>query len=202
MQLSDVEMDTSTIPPSPTSNSPEEASLFAPENVSMTSAGSFDNDSTSEAVGDAEVSLKMDSPPRQTSVAYVKERDRRASVTVNTQAALDDVANMYGPRTMNSDDSDDNISDIDGEGRHYRAGYTITGMRDSTADVTYWVQPVKSEPDEVDLDLMPISPSKPLDTLSQHQSEFQDENGGLGKRYGQGKLFRNFLFYQIVLPRR
>ncbi|KAG0149321.1 hypothetical protein CROQUDRAFT_653896 [Cronartium quercuum f. sp. fusiforme G11] len=192
MQLSEDEMDTPSISAYPASKLPQDDCHLPSEDLSMTSAGTFDDDFPSEAVADAEVSVKMDSPSREGSVAYVKSRNRRASVTVTTQAALDDVANMYGPRIIkDSDESDDNISDMEEEDQDYDTGYTIAGVRDATADVTYWSQPPRPEPNPVASDHM--SGSSPIllgqrPMVDQPVAEFQDENCGQGQRYGEDPL--------------
>jgi hypothetical protein len=101
--------------------------------------------SQQEAIADAEISINLNSPVRNSTVGYIKPRDRRASVTMNTQEALNEVYNMYGKPARNSDESDDNFdsSEPGDDDRLYddNTAYTVAGVCDATADVTFWSQP-------------------------------------------------------------
>ncbi|KAH9807736.1 hypothetical protein DFH28DRAFT_1088760 [Melampsora americana] len=192
MQLSDDEIQTPMIPTYPTSSSRESSDVqdarkspdgdchMHSQNISSSSFDTFDDDSASEAIADAEVSLKMDSPPRQSSTAYVKSRKSRASVTMTTQAALNDVLNMYGPE-KDSDESDDNTSDADEDLRDQYTcdtDFTVTALKDATADVTYWSQPIKPDSDEISShhvsDTSNSFSQRPVD---RENSCCEDENG-------------------------
>ncbi|EGG12640.1 uncharacterized protein MELLADRAFT_101079 [Melampsora larici-populina 98AG31] len=192
MQLSDDEIQTPMIPTYQTSSSrkssdvheaqtsPDGDSHMLSQTTSSSSFDTFDDDSASEAIADAEVSLKMDSPPRQSTTAYIKSRKSRASVTMTTQAALNDVLNMYGPE-KDSDESDDNTSDADEDLRDQftcDTDFTVTALKDATADVTYWSQPMKSDSDEIQSDHMPNTSNsfsqRPVDG---ENSCCEDENG-------------------------
>lgn len=192
MQLSDDEMQTPMMPTYPTSSSrkssdvheaqtsPDGDSQMLSQNISSSSFDTFDDDSASEAIADAEVSLKMDSPPRQSTTAYVKSRKSRASVTMTTQAALNDVLNMYGPE-KDSDESDDNTSDADEDLRDQYTcdtDFTVTALKDATADVTYWSQPIKSDSDEIQSDhVSNTSNSFSQRPVDRENSCCEDENG-------------------------
>jgi len=140
--------------------------------ANITSSTDHDQDddiSAQEAIADAEISINLDSPVRNGTVGYIKPRDRRASVTMNTQEALNEVYNMYGKPAKNSDDSDDNFdnSEAGDDDRLYdeNTAYTVAGVRDATADVTFWSHPQKN-----------IDPTDENQLQQSNSTPFQDEN--------------------------
>lgn len=139
-------------------------------NLTSSAVNDDDDDASGyEAIADTEVSIKLDSPLRNSSVAFTTVRDRRASVTVNTQEALNDVYIMYGKPAKSSDDSDDNFdnSDAGDDDRLFdeNTAFTAAGVRDATADVTFWSQPVSKSSSNVD-----------PQTQYENSAPIQDEN--------------------------
>ncbi|CAH7688554.1 BUB protein kinase [Phakopsora pachyrhizi] len=99
-----------------------------------------------EAIADTEISINLDSPVRDSNATYVKPLNRRASVTVNTQEALNDVYDMFGKPADAYDCTDDENSDVSDACEP--TGYTAIGVRDATADITFWAQPTSSTSNE------------------------------------------------------
>ncbi|KAH9464718.1 hypothetical protein MJO28_001578 [Puccinia striiformis f. sp. tritici] len=191
-ELPDSKSESSEIPP--TDGDQSMAYSESMENLNfanMTSSTDYeehDDVSKQEAIADAEISINLDSPVRNTSLGYIKSRDRRASVTMNTQEALNEVYNMYGKPAKNSDESDDNFdnSEPGDDDRLYdeNTAYTVAGVRDATADVTFWAQPQRnstisdenhlSNPDPAPIqDENALACRQPLNGLSESSSSSQ-----------------------------
>ncbi|EFP86922.1 BUB protein kinase [Puccinia graminis f. sp. tritici CRL 75-36-700-3] len=171
--LLDSKSDSSEIPPTEADQSmadsePMENLNLA--NITTSTDEDLDDDvSGQEAIADAEISINLDSPVRNDSVGYIKPRNRRASVTMNTQEAINEVYNMYGKPAKNSDESDDNFdnSDLGDDDRLYdeNTAYTVAGVRDATADVTFWSQPQQTS-----------NPNDENHLGNYNPAQFQDEN--------------------------
>ncbi|WAQ85635.1 hypothetical protein PtA15_6A263 [Puccinia triticina] len=183
--LLDSKSDSSEIPPmdgdqSMADSEPMENLNLA--NITTSTDDDLEEDiSGQEAIADAEVSINLDSPVRNSSVGYIKPRDRRASVTMNTQEAINEVYNMYGKPAKESDESDDNFdnSELGDDDRLYdeNTAYTVAGLRDATADVTFWSQPqLNSMHDENQLDQQNSNIHDENQLQHYNPTPFQDEN--------------------------
>lgn len=207
MQLSEDEIDHPMIqsygpssPSAPSADVVEVHELLPADNhlgnISMTSSSTSDDESTFEAIEDAEISLKMDSPPREGAMVYGKNRVPRASLTTHTEAALHVVSSMFGPQNDN-DDSDDNTTDADDDRRDQYGDRDVTGhhaVHDATKDVTFWAQSSIATPkrdtsaNESDLILGSSTDHLQRSHVDGTQPDGQYETRLSGQRYGEGTV--------------